>query len=88
MLVLTHASLATVDELFRYKSQGFQLEDFPGYTPDQWGIKAHNRSWIEEAGEFAGGQRCDLTHCASLPGQNSFRNVGISREGGISTGDS
>ena len=57
MLVLTHASLATVDELFRYKSQGFQLEDFPGYTPDQWGIKAHNRPWIEEAGEFAEGQK-------------------------------
>lgn len=57
MLVLTHATLATVDELFRYKSQGFKLEDFPGYTPDQWGIKAHNRAWIEEAGQFARGQR-------------------------------
>ena len=57
MLVLTHASLATVDELFRYKNQGFKLEDFPGYTPDQWGIKAHNRPWIEEAGQFAKGQK-------------------------------
>lgn len=57
MLVLTHASLATVAELFRYKSQNFQLPDFPGYTMDQWGIKAHNRPWIEEAGGFAKGQR-------------------------------
>lgn len=57
MLVLTHAALATVEELFRYKSQGFKLEDFPGYTPDQWGIKAHNRPWIEEAGQFAKGQK-------------------------------
>ncbi len=57
MLVLTHAALATVDELFRYKSQGFKLEDFPGYTPDQWGVKAHNRPWIEEAGQFAKGQK-------------------------------
>lgn len=57
MLVLTQATLATVDELFLYKSQGFNLEDFPGYTPDQWGIKAHNRPWIEEAGQFAKGQK-------------------------------
>jgi SAM-dependent methyltransferase len=57
MLVLTNATLATVDELFRYKSEGFRLDDFPGYTTDQWGIKAHNRPWIEEAGQFARGQR-------------------------------
>jgi len=57
VLVLTHAALATVDELFRYKSQGFRLDDFPGYTADQWGIKAHNRPWIEEAGQFARGQK-------------------------------
>ena len=57
MLVLTHASLATVDQLFRYKSQGFRLEDFAGYTLDQWGIKAHNRPWIAENGKFAKGQR-------------------------------
>ena len=57
MLVLTYATLATVDELFRYKSQGFKLDDFPGYTPDQWGIKAHNRPWIEEAGQFARDQK-------------------------------
>lgn len=57
MLVLTHAALATVDELFRYKSSEFRLEEFPGYTPDQWGIKAHNRPWIEDAGQFAQGQK-------------------------------
>ncbi len=28
MLMLTRATLATVDELFRYKSQGFELESF------------------------------------------------------------
>lgn len=57
MLVLTHASLATIDELFRYKHQQFRLPDFPGYTPDQWGIKAHNRPWIEEKGNFSKSQR-------------------------------
>ncbi len=57
VLFLTRAALARVAELFRYKSQGFKLEDFPGYTPDQWGIKAHNRPWIEEAGRFAKGQK-------------------------------
>ena len=57
MLVLTYAALATVDELFRYKSQGFKLDDFPGYTADQWGIKAHNRPWIEEVGRFTKGHR-------------------------------
>lgn len=57
MLVLTYAALATVDELFQYKSQGWELEEFPGYTPDQWGIKAHNRPWIKEIGQFAKGQK-------------------------------
>lgn len=57
MLVLKHASLATVDQLFRYKHDDFELEPFPGYTTDQWGIKAHNRPWIEEAGSFQRGQR-------------------------------
>lgn len=57
MLVLTHASLAKIDELFKYKSQNFCLEDFPGYTSDQWGIKAHNRPWIAENGQFKKGQR-------------------------------
>lgn len=57
MLALTSATLATVSELFRYKSQGFKLDIFPGYTYDQWGIKAHNRPWIEEVGRFAKGQK-------------------------------
>lgn len=57
MLTVTYARLALVEELFRYKSQGFALEPFPGYTPDQWGIKAHNRPWIVEVGRFAHGQR-------------------------------
>ncbi len=56
MLTLTHASLATTEQLFRYKSSGFKLDEFPGYTPDQWGIKAHNRPWIEAAGNFSSGQ--------------------------------
>jgi SAM-dependent methyltransferase len=56
-LTLTHASLATVDELFRYKAAGFTLPPFPGYTPDQWGIKAHNRPWIEEVGRWKAGLR-------------------------------
>jgi SAM-dependent methyltransferase len=57
VLVLTHASFARVDQLFRYKAAGFELPPFPGYTVDQWGIKAHNRPWIEEAGRFQAGQR-------------------------------
>jgi len=57
VLVLTHASLARVAELFRYKSDGFELPPFPGYTNDQWGIKAHNRPWVAEAGRFEAGQR-------------------------------
>jgi len=47
MLVLTSCTLATVEQLFRYKKKGLQLEEFPGSTRDQWGIKAHNRPWIE-----------------------------------------
>lgn len=57
MRTLVSASLARVSELFRYKSQGFDLPPFPGYSSDQWGIKAHNRPWIEEAGRFEAGQR-------------------------------
>jgi SAM-dependent methyltransferase len=57
MLVLTHASFATVEQLFHYKHQGLKLPPFPGYTNDQWGIKAHNRAWIEDAGKFTNGQR-------------------------------
>ena len=56
-LALEHISLATVADLFRYKAAGFTLPAFPGFTDDQWGIKAHNRPWIEEAGRFAAGQR-------------------------------
>lgn len=57
MLTVTSATLARVSDLFRYKSSGFTLPPFPGYTDDQWGIKAHNRPWIEEAGQFAGAHR-------------------------------
>lgn len=57
MLTLTLASFATVEELFRYKADGLQLPEFPGHTPDQWGIKAHNRPWIVHNGGFAEGQR-------------------------------
>ena len=57
MLTLTHVSLATFEQLFHYKSLGFKLDSFPGYTSDQWGIKAHNRPWIEEAGKFEKGMK-------------------------------
>lgn len=56
-MVLSHAALAKVEELFEYKQQDFKLEPFPGYSDDQWGIKAHNRPWIESVGKFAAGQR-------------------------------
>lgn len=57
MLTLTHASLATIDQLFRYKNNGFRLDVFSGYTPDQWGIKAHNRPWIEAVSNFSKGEK-------------------------------
>ena len=57
MLVLTEARLATFEELFRFKESGFELPPFPGYTNDQWGIKAHNRPWIANNGQFSRGQR-------------------------------
>ena len=57
MFTLTHVSLATTEQLFHYKSNGFTLDEFPGYTPNQWGIKAHNRPWIEANGRFSGGQK-------------------------------
>jgi hypothetical protein len=50
-------SLATTEQLFQYKMDGFRLDPFPGYTHDQWGIKAHNRPWIESVGDFAAGQK-------------------------------
>jgi hypothetical protein len=57
MLSFKYISLATIDELFRYKHNGFRLDPFPGYTDDQWGIKAHNRPWIEDRGDFSEGQK-------------------------------
>lgn len=54
---VTAVHFATVDELFRFKESGFTLEPFPGYSDDQWGIKAHNRPWIESAGKFTRGER-------------------------------
>ena len=39
-------------ELFSYKEQGFKLPPFPGYDPDQWGIKAHNRPWVVSRMKF------------------------------------
>lgn len=57
MLTLTSASLATVDELFEFKAAGFELPQFPGYTLDQWGIKAHNRPWIAQNGRWSAGHR-------------------------------
>jgi SAM-dependent methyltransferase len=56
-LTCTYAELATVDELFTYKSEGFELPHFAGYTTDQWGIKAHNRPWIAANGRWEAGQR-------------------------------
>lgn len=57
MLKIVHASFASVDELFRYKFIGQNLDPFPGYSNDQWGIKAHNRPWIESAGDFKADQK-------------------------------
>ena len=57
MLELIHASFAEVSELFSAKAEGFELEQFPGYTSDQWGIKAHNRPWVEKYGNFKSGQK-------------------------------
>lgn len=55
--VITSATFATVEQLFEYKQRGQSLKPFPGYTADQWGIKAHNRPWIEFAGNFTKGER-------------------------------
>lgn len=57
MLTLISAKLATVEELFKYKSENFKLNMFPGYSFDQWGIKAHNRPWIDDVGKFKKGQK-------------------------------
>lgn len=40
-----------------YKERGLPLEAFPGYSDDQWGIKAHNRPWIDTAGQFKAGEK-------------------------------
>jgi len=57
VLTLTHVSFATTEQLFNYKFSGFRLREFPGYSHDQWGIKAHNRPWIDEMGRFSRGHR-------------------------------
>jgi SAM-dependent methyltransferase len=54
---LTRAEFATVQQLFEYKERGLPLKPFPGYSDDQWGIKAHNRPWIDVAGAFRRGER-------------------------------
>lgn len=54
---LTRAEFATVQQLFTYKERGFSLKPFPGYSDDQWGIKAHNRPWIDSTGAFQRGER-------------------------------
>jgi hypothetical protein len=55
--ILKNAELATVDALFAYKKRGLKLQPFPGYTDDQWGIKAHNRPWIDARGRFVKGEK-------------------------------
>jgi hypothetical protein len=52
MLRCESISLATIQELYYYKKSDFNLPNFPGHTHDQWGIKAHNRPWIENNGQF------------------------------------
>lgn len=49
--------LATVAQLFQFKQDGFELAPFPGYTSDQWGIKAHNRPWVESRMQLEPGMR-------------------------------
>ena len=56
MLIHTDFRVATVLELFHYKQQNFKFTPFPGYTSGQWGIKAHNRPWIEKTGSFVADQ--------------------------------
>lgn len=54
---LTRAEFATVQQLFEYKERGLPLKPFPGYSDDEWGIKAHNRPWIDVTGAFQRGER-------------------------------
>ncbi|MEO6578213.1 MAG: class I SAM-dependent methyltransferase, partial [Candidatus Limnocylindria bacterium] len=56
-LTCTYAALATVAELFAYKAEGFELPPFPGYSSDQWGIKAHNRPWVAAHGRWGPEQK-------------------------------
>lgn len=51
-LVMTSCTLAKVEELFKYKKLNYKFTPFPGYDINQWGIKAHNRPWIIENGDF------------------------------------
>ncbi len=39
-------ALGKTIELFRFKQDEFKIDPFPGYSDDQWGIKAHNRPWV------------------------------------------
>jgi hypothetical protein len=54
---LTQCSLGTMQELFEYKEQKIKLPPFPGYSVNQWGIKAHNRAWIINGGNFKKGMK-------------------------------
>ncbi|MDZ4847950.1 MAG: class I SAM-dependent methyltransferase [Pirellulaceae bacterium] len=46
-----------MEQLFLFKERGLPLKPFPGLTDDQWGIKAHNRPWIDHVGNFKSGER-------------------------------
>lgn len=54
--MIQSVTLATVDQLFAYKKRGLELDGFPGYSDDQWGIKAHNRPYVDAVGNFRRGQ--------------------------------
>ena len=55
--IIREVELATVASLLAYKKRGLPLKPFPGYTDDQWGIKAHNRPWIDATGRFSHGEK-------------------------------
>ncbi|MEO6994781.1 MAG: hypothetical protein ABI273_14325 [Lacunisphaera sp.] len=55
--IIRTAEFATVASLFAFKKRGLPLKPFPGYTDDQWGIKAHNRPWISFTGRFFQGEK-------------------------------
>lgn len=57
ILKLIDCRLATTEELFKYKKNPLKLNPFPGYTSDQWGIKAHNRPWIVDKRKFKKGMK-------------------------------